>query len=185
MAGGEIKMGKKESLGTVIMDKRTLIAMIIIAILWRAGISFDGKIALWESMCSGIALFVVGWALVAYIYLLSRELKAVAIDFEESVAAFAAVYLKSRGLEGWLELSKIYQWIAISLAAINIHVLIYFAMRWYRLAGIGGIEEALVPFDFLWRDVRYITLVAFYCTVIWLAKCLKKVHADYLLLFKK
>jgi hypothetical protein len=181
----EIKMGKKESLGTVIMDKRTLIAIIIIAILWRASISFDGKIALWESMCSGIALFVMGWTLVAYIYLLSRELKSVAVDYEESMAAFAAVYLKSRGLGGWLELSKIYRWIAGSLAAINAYVIVYYVMRWYRLTGLGGVEEALVPMDFLWRDIRFVMLVIFYCVVIWLAKCLKKVHADYLLLFKK
>lgn len=178
-------MSAKEALGKAIMDKRALIVFVMIAILWRAGISLDGKIALWESICSGIALFVMGWALVAYIYLMSRDLKSVAIDFEESMAAFAALYLKSRGLEGWLELSKIYRWIAVSLAAINVYVIVYYAMRWYRLAGTGGVEEALVPLDFLFRDIRFITLVIFYCVVILLAKCLKKVHGDYLLLFKR
>lgn len=178
-------MSVKESFGKAIMDKRTLIVFVMIAILWRAGISLDGEIALWESICSGIALFVMGWTLVAYIYLMSRDLKSVAVDFEESMAAFAALYLKSRGLGGWLELSKIYRWIAVSIAAINVYVIVYYVMRWYRLAGMGGVEEALVPFDFLFRDIRFITLVVFYCTVMWLAKCLKKVHADYLLLFKR
>jgi len=152
---------KLESLGNAIMDKRTLIAILVIAILWRAGISSDGRIALWESECSGIALFIMGWAL------------------------FACVYLMSRGLKGWLELNEIYRWIAVSLAAINVYVIVYYAMRWYRLAGMGGVMESLVPYDFLFRDIRYLLLVLFYCVVIWLAKYLKKVHGDYMLLFKE
>ena len=152
---------KLESLGNAIMDKRTLIAILVIAILWRAGISSDGRIALWESECSGIALFIMGWAL------------------------FACIYLMSRGLKGWLELNEIYRWIAISLAAINVYVIVYYAMRWYRLAGMGGVSESLVPYDFLFRDIRYLLLVLFYCVVIWLAKYLKKVHGDYMLLFKE
>ncbi|MCD6202960.1 MAG: hypothetical protein J7I99_01190 [Methanophagales archaeon] len=152
---------KLESLGNAIMDKRTLIAILVIAILWRAGISSDGRIALWESECSGIALFIMGWAL------------------------FACVYLMSRGLKGWLELNEIYRWIAVSLAAINVYVIVYYAMRWYRLAGMGGVMESLVPYDFLFRDIRYLLLVVFYCVVIWLAKYLKKVHGDYMLLFKE
>ncbi|PXF52180.1 MAG: hypothetical protein C4B56_06490 [Candidatus Methanophagaceae archaeon] len=152
---------KLESLGNAIMDKRTLIAIIVIAILWRAGISSDDKIALWESECSGIALFVMGWALFAYIFYMSR------------------------GLKGWLELNKIYRWIAVSLAAINVYVIVYYAMRWYRLAGVGGVSESLVPYDFLFRDIRYLLLVVFYCVVIWLAKYLKKVYGDYTLLFKE
>ena len=152
---------KLESLSNAIMDKRTLIAILVIAILWRAGISSDGRIALWESECSGIALFIMGWAL------------------------FACVYLMSRGLKGWLELNEIYRWIAVSLAAINVYVIVYYAMRWYRLAGMGGVMESLVPYDFLFRDIRYLLLVVFYCVVIWLAKYLKKVHGDYMLLFKE
>lgn len=61
-------MSVKESLGKAIMDKRTLIAIIVIAILWRTGISLNGEIALWESIGSGMALFVMGWTLFAYIY---------------------------------------------------------------------------------------------------------------------
>ncbi|MEA2032043.1 MAG: hypothetical protein U9N41_00480 [Euryarchaeota archaeon] len=148
----------KESFGKAIMDKRTLIVIIVIAILWRTGISINGKIALWESVCSGIALFMMGWALFAYIFSMSR------------------------GLKGWSELNRIYHWIAVSLAAINVYVIVYYAMRWYRLAGLGGVTESLVPLDPLFRDIRYIVLVVFYCVVIWLSKYLKKMHADYMLI---
>jgi len=151
-------MSVKESLGKAIMDKRTLIAIVVIAILWRAGISWGGKIAPWGSMCSGIALFVMGWALFAYIYHMSR------------------------GLKGWLELNKIYHWVAVSLLAINTYVIVYYAMRWYRLATKMEVEVPLI--DFILRDIRFVVLVVFYCVVIWLAKYLKKVHGDYMLLFK-
>jgi hypothetical protein len=87
----------------------------------------------------------------------------------------------SRELKGWLELNKIYHWIAVSLIAINTYVIVYYAVRWYRLT--AGIEP-YVPWDFIFRDIRFIVLVLFYCVVIWLAKYLKKVHGDYLLLFK-
>lgn len=153
-----LKMTIKESFGKAIMDKRTLIVIIVIAILWRTGISINGKIALWESVCSGIALFMMGWALFAYIFSMSR------------------------GLKGWSELNRIYHWIAVSLAAINVYVIVYYAMRWYRLAGLGGVTESLVPLDPLFRDIRYIVLVVFYCVVIWLSKYLKKMHADYMLI---
>jgi len=134
-------------------DKRTLIAILVIAILWRALISMDLRIALWESICSGIALFVMGWALFAYIFLMFKRLR------------------------GWLELNKVYQWIAVCLAAINTYVIAYYGMRWFRLA----VEtETYVSLDFLFRDIRYILLVVFYCVVLWLAKYLKKVHGDYL-----
>ncbi len=150
-------MSVKESLGTTIMGKRTLIVILAIAILWRTGVSLDGQIALWESMCSGIALFIMGWAVFAYIYGMSRE------------------------LTGWLRLSKIYLWIAVSIAAINTYVLVYYGMRWYRLAGVRGVVETAVPLDFLFRDIRYIVLVLFYCVIIWLTKYLREMHRDYLL----
>ncbi|MEA1957127.1 MAG: hypothetical protein U9N01_02080 [Euryarchaeota archaeon] len=151
-------MSVEESGSREIIDKRTLVAIVVVAILWRIGISLNGKIALWESVCSGIALFIMGWALFAYIFSMSR------------------------GLKGWSELNRIYHWIAVSLATINVYVIIYYAMRWYRLAGLGSVTESLVPWDFLFRDIRYIVLVVFYCVVIWLSKYLKKMHADYMLI---
>jgi len=57
-------------------------------------------------------------------------------------------------------------------------------MRWYRLVGIKSVVEATVPLDFLFRDIRYIVLVVFYCVVIWLAKYLEELHRDYLLVAK-
>ncbi len=154
-------MGIRESFSNFTMNRRTLAAIMAVAILWRAFISSNGHIILWESVCSGVALFIMGWALFAYILRMSRELK------------------------GWLELNSIYRWIAFSVAAINFYVIVYYAMRWYRLAGVGGIEEVPLPLDFLYRDIRYIMLVIFYCVVMWLAKLLKKVHGDYILLFKQ
>lgn len=156
-------MSLKESLGKAIRDKRTLAMIMVVAILWRIAISFNDPIytiTLLESVISGISLFIIGWALFAYIFFMSRELK------------------------GWLELNMIYHWIAVSLIAINGYVIVYYAMRWYRLAGLGGIEEVLVPLDFLFRNIRYIVLIVFYCVVMWLAKYLKKVHGDYLLVSK-
>lgn len=150
-------MSIKESFGNVIMDKRTGTAILLLAILWRAGISMNGAISLSESMCSGIALFILGWSLFAYIFFMSTELK------------------------GWLVLNKIYQWIAVSLAAINTYIIVYYAMRWHRLMGE---TEVYVPRDFLFRDIRYIVLVVFYCVVIWLAKYLDELHRDYLLVAK-
>jgi len=43
-----LKMTIKESFGKAIMDKRTLIAAMAIAIMWRTGISMNGKINLEE-----------------------------------------------------------------------------------------------------------------------------------------
>jgi hypothetical protein len=57
-------------------------------------------------------------------------------------------------------------------------------MRWYRLAGLKGVVEAAVPLDFLYRDIRYLVLVVFYCVVIWLAKYLEEMYRDYLLVAK-
>ena len=156
-------MSLNESLGKAIRDKRTLAMIIVVAILWRVAISFNDPthtITLLESVISGSSLFIMGWALFAYIFFMSRELK------------------------GWVELNKIYHWIAVSLIAINVYVIVYYAMRWYRLAGLGGVEEALVPLDFLFRNIRFIVLVVFYCVVIWLAKYLRKLHGDYLLVSK-
>ncbi|MDI6886759.1 MAG: hypothetical protein QMD22_10575, partial [archaeon] len=63
----EVHVRLKESLDKAIMDKRTCIAIVVIAILWRVGVSMDGKITLWESLCSGIALFIMGWALLEFL----------------------------------------------------------------------------------------------------------------------
>lgn len=150
-------MGIKESIEKAVMDKRTLAVIVIVAILWRAFISRDGEIELWESMCSGIALFIFGWVLFAYMYKASKELK------------------------GWVMSNWIFQGIAVSMISINIYVVIYYAMRWFELLRV----EAYQPLDFLFRDVRYIALVLFYCAVLGSAKYVKKMHEDYVSLSKE
>lgn len=153
-------MSVKDQFGKAIMDKRTCVAILILLILWRALISINGEITLWESVCSGIVLIVMGWVLFAFVFIMSQE------------------------MQGWLKLNMVYRWIAICVSTINVYVIVYYGMRWYRLAGIGGIEEALVPLDFIFRDIRYIVLVVFYCVVLRLAQYLRDVYEDYMLLFK-
>ncbi|MBE0515985.1 MAG: hypothetical protein IBX41_01150 [Methanophagales archaeon] len=150
-------MGIKESFEKVILDGRTLIVILLVAILWRTFISLDGEIALWESMCSGIALIIFGWVLFAYLYSMPREVK------------------------GWVISKYIYQGITVCLVTINIYVLIYYGMRWSGLLRV----EAYPPLDLLFRDIRYIALVVFYCAVIWSAKYVKKVHEEYISRFKE
>jgi hypothetical protein len=150
-------MGIKESFEKVIMDGRTLIAIFIGAIVWRAVISLDGQIAFWESLCSGIALILLGWLLFVYLYTMSlRE-------------------------TGWLVSNRMFQGMAVCLSALNIYVLIYYGMRWFKLVH----EEAYVPYDVLLRDVRYVMLVLCYCGLIWAARYLKKMHDNYMLLTKE
>lgn len=150
------EMSVSELIGTVITDERTLIVIIGLTFLWRTFISFDFKIALWESMCSGIALFIMGWLLFAYIYSQSRKQR------------------------DWLDLVKVYHSIALGVLAINLYALVYYGMRWYSLAVLG--EEAFVPLDFLFRDASYFALVIFYCASIVLSKFLKRAYEEYTLL---
>ncbi len=158
----QVKMSVKKAVYTslckTMMDTRTLIAILVLAVLWRIVMSFDQKVLLWESICSGIFLFVLGWTLFVYIYCWSARLK------------------------GWLELNKIYLWISICTIAVNFYVIVYYAERWYRLA----VEpEYVLPLDYAFRSVRFIALILFYCAVVWMSRWLKKVGADYELLFKK
>ena len=153
-----VKKAVCTSLCKAMMDKRTLIAILVLAVLWRIVMSLDQKVLLWESMCSGIFLFVLGWALFIYIYCWSARLK------------------------GWLALNKIYLWISICTIAVNVYVIVYYAERWYRLA----IEpEYVLPFDYAFRSMRFMALILFYCAVVWMSSWLKKVGTDYELLFKK
>jgi hypothetical protein len=151
-------MSMTELIGTVITDERTLMVIVGLAFLWRTAISIDYNIAPWESMCSGIALFIMGWLFFGYICSMSWKQK------------------------GWLALVKVYRGIAIGLLAINIYVLVYYAMRWYRLLGVGGAAEAFVPLDYLFRDARFFVLVIFYCASIVLSKFLKRTYDEYSLL---
>lgn len=154
------KPARSEAFVKIITDDRTVIAIIGIAFFWRAFTSLDKQIAPWESMCSGIALIILGWALFGYINSLTMR------TIRPSVA-------------------KIYHGIAIGLFAINIYVIAYYIMRWYKLAGFSGVEEVLVPLDFVFRDIRFCMLVIFYCTSIALSKYLERASAECEYLIKK
>ncbi|MEA2075638.1 MAG: hypothetical protein U9O85_07905, partial [Euryarchaeota archaeon] len=154
------KPAASEALIKIITDDRTVIAIIGIAFFWRAFTSLDKQIAPWESMCSGIALIILGWALFGYINSLAAR------TIRPSVA-------------------KIYHGLALSLFGINIYVITYYIMRWYRLAGFAGVEEALVPLDFVFRDIRFCLLVIFYCTAIALSKYLERASSECEYLIKK
>ncbi|MGC9444532.1 MAG: hypothetical protein ACP5E9_06355 [Candidatus Methanospirareceae archaeon] len=146
-------MGAKGSFEKRILNGRTALAILLVAVVWRTFISLDSEIVFWESLCSGVALFIVGWMLFVYVFRLSRE------------------------LTGWILTNYIYQGIAIGLAIINVYAVIYYVMRWYTV--LYG-EVALQPMDFIFRDVRYIALVLFYCAVIWSARYPKQMHEEYL-----
>ncbi len=151
-------LGTKELIATLLTDERTLLVIIGLAFLWRIVISLDYTITLGESMISGLALILVGWIFFAHIFSLASK-------------------------QGdWLDLVKIYKGIALGILAINIYVLVYYGMRWYRLAELGGMTEAFVPFDYLLRDVRFFALVIFYCASIVLSKFLKRAYEEYTLL---
>jgi len=148
-------MGVEESFEKRILNGWAALAILLVAVVWRTLISLDGEIVFWESLCSGVALFIVGWMLFAYVFRLSRELK------------------------GWIITNYIYQGIAICLAIINVYAVIYYVMRWYTLLYV---EVAVAPLlmDFIFRDIRYIALVLFYCAVIWSARYPKQMHEEYL-----
>jgi hypothetical protein len=152
------EMGYKELIGALLTDERTLLVIVGLTFLWRMYISFDYKIVLWESASSGIALMILGWLLFAYLYSLTRKQR------------------------DWLDLIKVYHSVALGVVAINMYVIVYYVMRWYRLAGLGGVAEALVPIDFLFRDIRYFALVMFYCASIVLSKFLRRAYEEHRLL---
>jgi len=148
----------KISVETAIRDWRILGVMVVVLVLWRATISIDREIALWESVCSGVVLIALGWFIFGYLYHLSRR--------ETS----------------WIISNKLAQGIAISVSALNVYVLVYYAMRWYKLMTE---TEIYAPRDFLLRDLRYVALVLAYCGLVWATGYLRKMHDNYILLTEK
>ncbi len=150
------EMNVRELISTVLTDERTLLVLVGIAFLWRTAISFDYMITKGESVCSGIAIFALGWLFLAHLVLIS---------------------MKQRD---WLDLAKVYRGISLGVVAINIYVLVYYVMRWYRLS--GEVVEVFVPLDYIFRDVRFFALVIFYCAAIVLSKFLKRAYEEYRIL---
>ena len=155
----------KEAIFRVMTHERTLVVIIAAAILWRIAISIDNNITFWESTCSGISLIIIGWFLFGYLCALSVKVKHK------------------------LDLKKVIQHVALGLCAINIYAVFYYGMRWYELIGriMGEVAETYVPqpLDIVFRDMRYVMLVLFYCTIILLAKHLEKAYEDYTVPTKK
>ncbi|MBA7520167.1 hypothetical protein ES705_12260 [subsurface metagenome] len=149
----------KEAIFNVMTHERTLAVIIAAAIIWRVAISTDNIVTFWESTCSGISLIIIGWFLFGYLCALSVKVKHKP------------------------DLTKVIQRVALGLCAINVYAVFYYGMRWYELIGrvMGAVTETYVPqpLDIVFRDIRYVTLVIFYCAAILLAKHLEKAYEDY------
>ena len=154
------KPGASEAMFSILTDERSVIVILGVVFLWRAIISLDKQIVLWESMCSGMALIMLGWVLFGYISSLSVRTTRPTV-------------------------AKIYQGYAFSLFAVNIYAIVYYGMRWYKIIYLSGSEEALIPLDFIFRDIRYFVLVIFFCTSIVLAKYLERASEECEYLVKK
>ena len=150
-------MNMREFLFRAVTDERVLIILGGIAFLWRAIISSDGKISLWETACSGVSLFIVGWFIFAYMYSMSRK------------------------PTDWPVSNRIYRGFAVSVLVLNLYAVIYYGMRWHGLLHV----EACVTRDPIYRDLRYIIFVVYYCVAIGSARYLKGVHENYRLLIKE
>ncbi len=141
----------------VITDERILVLIITLALLWRVVVSLDQTETLWEGICSGISLFVMGWALFWYLHSMSKK--------------------PTR----WSVTNKIYHGIGLSLLVLNLYVVVYYGMRWSGLLHV----EAFLPLDYIFRDVRYVTFVMFYCAILWSAKYLEKMREEYRFLLSR
>jgi len=141
-------MNKKDFLFRVLTDGRILIVVGGIAFLWRAVVSADAEISSWESACSGVSLFIIGWLVFAHMYSMSAKPTE------------------------WPVSNRIYRGIAFSVLVLNFYIMIYYGMRWGGLLRV----EVSVARDFVFRDVRYVLFVAYYCIAIALARHLKGMH---------
>jgi len=154
------RAGAGEAIFSILTDERSIIIILGLVFLWRAIISFDKQVVLWESMCSGMAMIMLGWILLGYIFSLSLRTTRPTV-------------------------AKIYQGFAFSLFTVNIYVIVYYGMRWYKLIYLTASEAALAPVDFILRDIRYFVLAIFYCTTIVLAKYLERASEECEFLIKK
>ena len=150
------RRGIRESVFKVMTDERTLLVLIGIAFLWRTVISFDYTITFWESTCQYIIQLIIGWFLFGYICALSVKVR------------------------DKLDLIKVIPGFALALCAINVYALVYYGLNWYSLVGmVAGFDYALAATDFIFRDLRFFSLVIFYYAVIVISKLLEQASADY------
>lgn len=146
----------RERVFKVITDERTLLVLIGLAFLWRTVISFDYTLTIGESMASGIALLIIGWFLLGYMCALAVETRA------------------------RVALSRLVQGLIFALGTLNVYVLLYYSMTWYRLVTAGHFREALAPLDSLFGDLRFFSFVFFYFTTMLVAKSVEKASGDYI-----
>jgi hypothetical protein len=139
-----------------IIDERTLLVLIGLAFLWRTVISFDYTLTIGESMASGIALLIIGWFLIGYMCALVVETRA------------------------RVALSMLIQGLTFALGTLNVYVLLYYSMTWYRLVTAEGFREALALIDSLFGDLGFFSFVLFYFTAMLIAKTLEKASSDYI-----
>jgi hypothetical protein len=147
----------REPVFKVITDDRILLVIIGVAVVWRVAVSLDRTEALWESICSGISLFIMGWLLLGYMH--SMSLKPTR----------------------WSVSNKIYHGIGISLLVLNVYAVIYYVMRWFGLLHV----EVYQPLDFIFQTTRYLSFLIFYAAMVWSAKYLKRMHEEYRLLLSR
>ncbi|MFZ2070431.1 MAG: hypothetical protein WAV32_02270 [Halobacteriota archaeon] len=149
----------KEAIFRVMTHERTLVVVIAAAILWRVVIRSDNMITLWEIACSGISLIVWGWSLFGYFCALSTKVKH------------------------RIELTRVIQHVALGMMAINIYAVFYYGIRGYeqicRIMGEADVTYVPQPLEMVFRDIRYVMIVLFYCTIVLLAKSLVHAYEDY------
>jgi len=150
-------MDKRDFLFWVLTDARILIVVDGIAFLWRAAVSADEEISPWESACSGVSLFIIGWLVFAHLYSMSVKPTE------------------------WPVSNRIYRGIALSVLVLNFYIMIYYGMRWHGFLHV----EVSVPRDFIYRDLRYVIFVMYYCIIIGTARYLRGMHEKYRLLIKE
>lgn len=146
----------RERIFKVIIDERTLLVLIGLAFLWRTVISFDYTLTIGESMASGIALLIIGWFLIGYMCALVVETRA------------------------RVALSMLIQGLIFALGTLNVYVLLYYSMTWYRLVTTEGFREALALLDSLFGDLGFFSFVLFYFTAMLVAMSLEKASSDYI-----
>ncbi|RLG34836.1 hypothetical protein DRN97_01430 [Methanosarcinales archaeon] len=87
----------------------------------------------------------------------------------------------SRKPTDWPATNRIYRGIAVSVLVLNIYIMIYYGMRWFGLLRV----EISVLRDFIFRDVRYVLFVVYYCVTIASARNLRGMREKYGLLIKE
>ncbi len=140
-----------EPLAKALKDERIVAGLPVLALLWRVLVSLDQTEVLWESICSGLSLFLLGWI------------------------SFGYTYLTSRKPTRWPVSNTLYQRISLGILVLNGYLLIYYGLRWTGLLH----KEAYPPLDFIVRDIRYVAFVLAYSAILWSTKYLKHMQTEY------